>query len=254
MEQPLKKRKMLKLYKALKIAYMRNKPKRQARLLKKYGYILDKDLSDPRETMVAYNPFDKKVLFVANGTDVKSEKDLITDFGLAIGGLKQSARFQDTENILSKARNKYKDSNFVLAGTSLGGSLVNALDTKPKDKVFTYNGAFLPNSKPKENVKNYRTQGDVISTFAPKQNTSILKVPPPLTQAQQQSDSVLYSTLKNATMVGAKAGLESLGVPVIPASIGASALINAVDTLVKKKDDLLRPHQLSNIENAPIFL
>ena len=46
MEQPLKKRKMLKLYKALKIAYMRNKPKRQARLLKKYGYILDKDLSE----------------------------------------------------------------------------------------------------------------------------------------------------------------------------------------------------------------
>jgi len=254
MEQPLKKRKKLKLYKALKIAYLRNQPQRQAKLLKKFGYILDKDLSDPRETMVAYNPFDKKVLFVSNGTDVKSEKDLVTDFGLAIGGLKQSARFQDTENILSKAQNKYKDANFVLAGTSLGGALVNALDTKPKDKVVTYNAAYLPNSKAKPNVTNYRTQGDIISTFAPKENTTILKPPPQLTPAQQQSDSVIYSTLKQGALVAAKTGLESVGVPSIPAAAISTGLVTAVDNLVKKKGDLLKPHKISNIENAPIFV
>lgn len=253
MEEPLKKRKRLKLYKALKIAYLRNQPKRQAKLLKRFGYILDKDLSDPRETMVAYNPFDKKVLFVSNGTDTRSEKDLVTDFGLAIGGLKQSARYQDTENILKKAHDKYKDSKFVLAGTSLGGALVNAVST-PKDKVVTYNSAFLPFSKAKENVKNYRTQGDVISVFSPKENTSILKPPPEPSKEQAQSDSVIYSTLKSAALAGTREKLASLGVGGIPAAVASTALVTAVDTLVKKKDDLLKPHKITNIENAPIFL
>lgn len=253
MEEPLKKRKKLKLYKALKIAYMRNQPKKQAKLLKKFGYILDKDLSDPRETMVAYNPFNKKVLFVSNGTDMKSEKDLLTDLGLSIGGLKQSARYQDTKSILTKAQEKYKGSKFVLAGTSLGGALVEAAAT-PQDKVVTYNAAYLPFSKAKENVTNYRTQGDIISTFAPKENTSVLKPPPEPSQPQQQSDSVIYSTLKQAALVGAKSGLQAFGVPAVPAAVASTALITAADQLVKKKDDLLKPHKISNIENAPIFL
>lgn len=251
--EPLKARKRLKLYKALKIAYMRGNQKRQAKLLKRYGYVLDRDLSDQRETMVAYNPFDKKVLFVANGTDTRSEKDLLTDLGLAMGAVRTSARFQDTKAILNKAHDKYKDAKFVLAGTSLGGSLVNYA-ASPKDKVITYNPAFTPNATARPNVQNYRTSGDIISAFAPKANTTILKAPANQLSPQSHPDTVLYSTIKQAGLVGAKTGLESLGVPPIPAAAVSTAIITAADKLIKSKDNLLKPHKISNIQGAPIFL
>jgi O-acetyl-ADP-ribose deacetylase (regulator of RNase III) len=82
----------------------------------------------------------------------------------------------------------------------------------------------------------------------------VLKPPPELTPAQQQSDSVIYSTLKQAALVAGKTGLESVGVPAIPAAALSTGLVTAVDTIVKKKGDLLKPHKITNIENAPIFL
>jgi len=252
-QKPLRQRKKLKLYKALKIAYMRGNERRQAKILKRYGYILDRDLSDARETMVAYNPFDKKVLFVANGTDVKSEKDLLTDFGLGLGKVRTSARFLDTKSILNKAHDKYKDSNFILAGTSLGGSLVNYA-AGPKDKVITYNPAFTPGAVARPNVTNYRTQGDMISAFAPKENTTILKPKPVDNTVKTAPDSVIYSTLKQAALVGAKEGLSTLGLGAIPAAAASTAIITAADQLIKNKDNLLKPHKISNIEGAPIYL
>lgn len=253
MDQSLKKRKKLKLYKALKIAYMRGNQKRQAKILKRYGYVLDRDLSNARETLVAYNPFDKKVLMVANGTDIKSEKDLLTDFGLGLGKVRTSERFMDTKSILNKAHEKYKDSNFILAGTSLGGSLVNYA-ASPKDKVITYNPAFTFNATARPNVTNYRTQGDIISAFAPKENTILLKPKKEDVPKNQTSDSVIYSTLKNASILAGKEGLTTLGVPSIPASAISTAVISAADKLIKNKDNLLKPHKISNIQGAPIYL
>lgn len=250
----LRPRKRLKLYKALKIAYMRNNPKRQRKLLKRYGFILDSELSNPRETLVAYNPFEKKTILISNGTDTRSEKDLLTDFGLALGKVRTSARFQDTKNILNKAHEKYKDSQFVLAGTSLGGNLVNYASDPKKDKVITYNPAFTPGAVARPNVQNYRTQGDIISAFAPKENTTILKAPANQPAPQSNPESVLYSTIKQGALVATKTGLESVGVPPIPAAALSTALITTADQLIKKKDNLLKPHKISNIKGAPIYL
>lgn len=249
----IKRPKRLKLYKALKIAYMRNNPKRQAKLLKKYGFVLDTELSDSRQTLVAYNPFDKRVLFVANGTDPRSEKDIQTDVLLASGGLKQTKRFDETKSSLNKAKAKYQDSNFVLAGHSLAGGLVNYVADR-KDKVITYNPAYSPGATARGNVKNYRTSGDIVSAFAPKENTITLTKPPPSSNvAQSNPESVLYSTLKNRAMVGVKTAIQAFGIPAIPATIGANGLVGVASNIAKKTD-LLKPHDLSNIKNAPIYL
>jgi hypothetical protein len=245
--------KRLKLYKALKIAYMRKNPKRQAKLLKKYGFQLDTELSDPRQTLVAYNPFDKRVLFIANGTDVRSEKDIQTDVILASGGLKQSKRFEETKSALTKAKAKYKDSNFVLAGHSLGAGLVNYAGSG-SDKIVTYNPAYTPGMKARSNVKNYRTVGDVVSAYSPKETTTTLtKPPPPSDVGQSNPDTVLYSALKRGAMMGTKTVLEGYGVPSIPAGLASGALITAAESLAKKAD-ILKPHDLSNIKNVPIYL
>jgi hypothetical protein len=159
--------KKLSLYKALKITYQPNEAKK-ARVLKRFGYILDKDLTTPEHT-VAYSPFEKKVIFGVRGTELRQGKhllentDLQTDILLGSGGLRQSKRYETTKNAYLKAKEKYKEDKveFVGYGHSLAGGLINALPTTEKDKVITYNAHILKAKK--NNVKHYRTEGDIFS-------------------------------------------------------------------------------------------
>ena len=170
--QPKKK---LKFYKALKIGYTRDLQK-QRQALKKYGYVIDNELTDPRERVVAYNPFDKKLLFINNGTDPKNQKDLLTDLVLSTGGIKQTARFMDDKNALTKATKKYdvKNDNINVVGHSLGSAITNYI-TPSGAHGYTYGGAFTPNQKVRQNIRNFRTEGDIISSYAPKETTTQLE-------------------------------------------------------------------------------
>jgi len=162
----------LKLGKALQIGYLRDERK-QAKALGRFGYMLDNRLSDGRQTLVAFNPKENQVLFVANGTDPKSSKDLETDLLTITGGLKQTRRYDETKAAYNAAKQKYKGAQFVDVGHSLAGGLVNAV-ASGNDTVYTYNAAFAPNQKARANVQNYRTAGDVVSLFAPKETTTQL--------------------------------------------------------------------------------
>lgn len=162
----------LKLGKALQIGYLRDEDK-QAKALSRFGYMLDTRLSNGRETLVAYNPNQKQVLFVANGTDPKSGKDLETDLLTITGGLKQTKRYGETKAIYDAAKQKYKGAQFIDAGHSLGGSLINAVASR-SDTAYTYNPAFAPNQSARPNVQNYRTSGDIVSLFAPQATTTQL--------------------------------------------------------------------------------
>jgi hypothetical protein len=66
MPRRLRKLKKLSLYKSLKIGYFRN-PDKQAKRLKRFGYVLDKELTN-KERMVAYSPYTNKVIYVENGS------------------------------------------------------------------------------------------------------------------------------------------------------------------------------------------
>jgi len=231
----IKKPRKLKLYKALKIGYLRDK-KKQAKVLKRYGYRLDTELSNGRETLVAYNPFNNKVLFIPNGTDPTNERDLQTDLILAVGGLRQTSRYMDTKKTYNEAKKKYSGSNFILASHSLGGGISNYV-AQPKDKVINYNPAYPPNATARPNVTNYRTQGDIISAYAPKQNTITLEKPRPDPQAP--SDEVIYSNLKQS----------NLGQNPNP-----NTVLTAVKQVIDMPSNLTKPHNVSNIQNAPIFV
>lgn len=163
-----KRERRLKLYKALKTGYLRDEDK-QAKVLKRFGYSLDRRLSDGRQTMVAYNPVENKVLFVENGTAIHSKKDLGTDLIVALGGIKQTARYEETKHTYDAAKAKYKGAEIVAAGHSLGGGLLNAVVQKG-DTAYTYNPAIV-NQPLNRNVENYRTRGDVVSLLSPEQNT-----------------------------------------------------------------------------------
>jgi hypothetical protein len=163
--------KKLSLYKALKLGYLRNQ-KKQAKRLKRFGYIIDNNLSTS-EHMVAYNPLTNKVIYVANGSTinpikqpVQFTKDWIgTNIsGTGTGFIKSTPRYiQENENYL-KAREKYKNAKVVLVGHSLGGGIVSRI-AKKDDTAITLDPSLI-NQKPRPNVENYRTEGDIVSLFA----------------------------------------------------------------------------------------
>lgn len=171
----IRKPKKLKLGKILKLSYEPNEQRRQ-KVLKKYGYVLDKELSNP-DHIVAFNPFNNKLLYAPRGTELKSKgnifdnKDLQTDIILGTGGLKQTKRYDEERSTILKAKKKYNEDKVVLVGHSLGGGLLNQMPTDvitEKDQVITYNAPIL---KPRKNSVNYRTEGDVFSVFNPQAKT-----------------------------------------------------------------------------------
>jgi hypothetical protein len=150
--------KRLRLYKALKIGYLNNENK-QAKRMKAFGFVLDKDLTDSRR-LVAYNPTSKKVIFVSRGTDVFSPQDLATDANVGLNRLQNTMRYKQDLTTYTKAKEKYQ-APVVLVGHSIGGGLVSNL-VQAGDKAITYNSAYIY-QKRKPNVYAYRTAGDLIS-------------------------------------------------------------------------------------------
>jgi hypothetical protein len=147
------------LYNALKIGYLANERK-QAKRLKRFGFLLDKDLTDSRR-LVAYNPTSKKVIFVSRGTDVFSPYDLTTDAaGVGLNRLQSTIRYQQDKSVYEKAKQKY-EAPITLVGHSLGGAIVSNL-AQAGDRAITYNAASIY-QKRKANTYAYRTAGDLIS-------------------------------------------------------------------------------------------
>lgn len=179
----LRKIKKLSMYKALSIGYLRNE-KRQARKLKKFGYILDRDLTN-NERLVAYSPFTKKVIFIENGSEsnIFKPQQFIEDWGnnltaVTTGAFTYTPRFQDAKNTYLKAKKKYgEETPFKMVGHSQSAISINEL-AGPNDKGYTYNGALIK-QKNNENVTNYRTKGDIVSALASKNDIITLPQPKP---------------------------------------------------------------------------
>lgn len=229
--------KRLKLYKALKIGYYRNERK-QAKALKKYGYVLDKELSMGRERMVAFNPTTKKVLFVENGTNPTNVGDIVNDAYLVAGAIKKTGRFKRAKNTLNLAHDRYKDYKFTLAGHSLGGNLTNYIAT-PSDKVINYNAAYSKNAKPRANVTNFRVASDPISSYSPEGNTKIVEVPKQQKEPTAQTNKLLRPKPKETE----EASTKVIEGNAIKEQATAATTFNPI-----------AGHYLSNIQGASIFL
>ena len=191
----------ISLYKALKAGYTRDLEKQQ-KALKRYGFIVDKELTNAREHVVAYNPNRKKLLYISQGTDPTSIKDIATDLALGVGQLKSTARYKEEKEALDKARAKYQvgDENLVVAGHSLGGSIANYI-TPSGAKAYTYNPAYTPAQKVRENVTNIRMAGDIFSRLAPEETTKTL-ANTSATEFGDKSDILLTHGLEGAKQSG----------------------------------------------------
>ena len=176
MDKPLRQPRKLKLYKALKIGGIRDERK-QAQALKRFGYVLDRDLTN-MERFVAFNPSSHKVLFFERGTDPSNIGDLATDVVLATGGIKNTVRYDNAVKAMEAAHKKYAGNKFIDIGYSLGGNIVNYAG-KSTDDIYAINAGFSPfEKKARENVVGIRVAGDPISAFAPSANTTTIASTP----------------------------------------------------------------------------
>jgi hypothetical protein len=162
-------KKPLTLYKALQLGYLRNEDK-QTRKLKKFGYIVDRNLTD-NERLVAYNPTLKKTLFVSNGSEtslLKNPHQFGKDWShnilnIGTGNIKNSTRYNQDKQTYESALKKY-NTTMVLAGHSQAGSNLARI-AHGNHQVYTLDPALI-NQKPRENVHNFRSRGDIISAGA----------------------------------------------------------------------------------------
>lgn len=160
----------LSLYKALQIGYLRDETAQQEKL-KKFGYVLDRELTDGKQHVVAYNPTKKKALYIINGseTNILNPNQLLKDWrtnvlNIPTGTLKYTPRYMEEKTIYQQIHDKYKDSKVILAGHSQSGATINRI-TERGDVGISLNPALINNAE-NPNVKNYRVEGDIVSAFA----------------------------------------------------------------------------------------
>lgn len=104
-------------------------------------------------------------------------EDIGTDAYLAFGKLRDTKRYEQSDDVLKKSKSKYSEDNALLTGHSMGSSLAKSV-ARDGDKVITYNsgnGLFGSNFNNKtKDIKQYRTSGDLVSLL-PSTNTTTLR-------------------------------------------------------------------------------
>lgn len=154
------------------------------------GYTYDRKLSSHNQ-QVYYNPSSNHLIFNVTGTH--NMRDLVTDYFLGLGELKQTWRLQEANNVLSTARKTYHPSSVTLTGHSLGGSIASYIGD-PQDKIITLNkGATLFDGVQPNEIA-YRTEWDVPSLLlAGNQHVITLKNP-----RDGHYDAIMYAhTINN---------------------------------------------------------
>jgi hypothetical protein len=184
------------LYDTLRVGYLPNE-KQQGQEMAKYGYQIDKKLSNDNQ-QVYYNPETKKLLYNVTGShslqdwvnsDLKLALGIKKNAGKPIiergiesllpqswkkgfdrgyenvfGGLKDTTRYKQADETLSLAKAKYAPAETAITGHSLGARIIQDI-AKKDDKVYALDaGSTIGQSVkggPNRNI--YRTAGDVVS-------------------------------------------------------------------------------------------
>lgn len=184
------------LYDTLRVGYLPSESK-QGSEMAKYGYVIDKKLSNDNQ-QVYYNPETKKLLYNVTGSHTVGDwvnSDLKLALGIkknagkpiiergiekllpeswrkgfdrgyenVLGGFKDTDRYKQADETLKAAKAKYAPAETAITGHSLGGRIVQDI-AKSSDKVYALDaGSTIGQSVkggPNRNI--FRTAGDVVS-------------------------------------------------------------------------------------------
>lgn len=138
------------------------KPNRRPKELE--GYTLQEDLSD-EENVVYVNEEDKKVIVGFRGS--KNFKDFKTDIELAVGGIRNTERYDTTLNLVKKVIEMYKGYKIEFTGHSLGGTLAIEMNLiSPSKRAVVFNAGHTPlrrRATDDNDITYYTNKGDLVS-------------------------------------------------------------------------------------------
>ena len=138
------------------------------------GYKLDKELSNHNQ-QVYYNPDHKKLVVSVAGTH--NLRDWGTDIFLGAGKLKDTNRYKEAKSIYDKAKNKYNPLQSSAVGHSLGGTIANYI-ASGNDKAYGLDSGYTIGQTSRNNSKQFRSSGDVVSALGANQkNMTTLNSP-----------------------------------------------------------------------------
>jgi hypothetical protein len=143
----------------IQASYSRNTPARE--IGKKYGYVLDDDLSNAEQKVFLDKNKNPKIVF----TGSRKGMDALTDLAVLGGVAGLTPRFQNSSKLVDKVKQKYKNRPITAIGDSLGGTLAESVGGKV-DKVITTSkgvGLFGIGKKIRSNQTDIRASNDVIS-------------------------------------------------------------------------------------------
>jgi hypothetical protein len=132
----------------------------KSKLLEEIGYSLDTDLIQGDKIFVYKDERIKSVIVIVKGLD-----NFLKDFNIfKIQNIVNESitMIKNGEMNIKKIIDKYNEYNIIFIGHSLGGYIINKNLNNTKYNCYTYN-PFLVLDKPSQNIKNYRTSGDIFS-------------------------------------------------------------------------------------------
>jgi hypothetical protein len=129
-------------------------------ILENIGYELDNELSN-EHTSVYIDKRINSVVTIVTGLDLNIffEKSSFENLNL-IHIIHHKIKV--SEECIDKVCEKYNNYNLIFLGHSLGGLVINLTLNNTNHKCYTYNPCFV-NTKRVDNIKNYRTNGDILS-------------------------------------------------------------------------------------------
>jgi len=233
------KSKKLSLHTVLKNSYASKDKQKTA--LDSYGYAYDPELSNDNQ-QVYYNKGKNKLLYSIAGTHNLS--DWGTDAYLAMGHLKDTNRYKNSEETLKKAKKKYGVTNATIAGHSLGGAIGQYVGSA-NDQVLTLDKGATIGQRSRQNEKAYRSTGDAVSLLnANSKNMTTLSKPP-----------------KKQTFLGNlfNAGVNQLGLGAVIANKVVGGVLeshdvdNIKDSGISIDDDPIFPNAYNKNPNDNLF-
>jgi hypothetical protein len=143
----------------IQASYGRNTPAKE--IGKKYGYVLDEDLSNAEQKVFLDKRNNPKIVF----TGSRKGSDILTDIALGVGLGGLTPRFQRSSALVDKVKQKYKNKNITAIGDSLGGSLAESVGGKIAKVITTSKGVglFGIGKRIRPNQTDIRASNDVVS-------------------------------------------------------------------------------------------
>lgn len=133
-----------------------------------YGFVYDSNLSTPSRA-IYFNDSTHEIYYVIRGT--KTDMDKVNDLDILSGSENENSRFNDDLNYYDKLREKYKEYEVVVLGSSLGGAIANYIGRERNAKGYAYNPGFgFGSSKETGRVYNFRNSRDIVSLLGANKN------------------------------------------------------------------------------------